>query len=546
MNSYHKSKMCTGLSVEGELLKIATLAKIGRKIRILNLASIPVLVSKFANTTDDGSDPSSSSDTGFDLDQSEDDINYKAVRDFLQSHFKRQVPLAVSYGEPIIRTLLLTREAKEKSSKTLKVILDEIQHVHNIELAKDMVDWVLLSGSSVLATARLEVAPLLDVFANPTGHDRRPTRIGFVTSNDIALLNMVRIHFRFKEGDITHVIHVNSDETKVYILLGNDVVQIAPVIMQGSRDRDISSLLLTRIELATDSAGYPTPNQIVLSGHAERIGLRESLSEIHPEAAMHSLSRLRIVSPADDSLSDLHDYILPISAAWQYLDAKNPHFYRVNVMPSRLREDQNKFKLAWHGFLLLLILFAATTGLTMKGLKQQAAISELKSVLAFEKQQIKEQTEIVERIKMLEARSADVLKATNTLDTLLNSSEKWSMTLDTLSQGTNFLKSMWISEMKPTAYGVNVSGFSMNRSNIPTFATLIGGGLINELSVQMIGKKKVFRYAMDLHVRDLPPYSTSRASVWHNQLTIPNLNNVTASAPTQNPPAKNNTAKGGS
>lgn len=547
MASLTNSNTCIGLTVEGDLLKLATITKVGKKIKILDLATMPVQTHKFANVADQ-EEGSSDSQMGFELESTDDSINYQAVRDFLQSHYNRRSSVAVSYGEPTIRTLILSRDPKEKKSKMLSQLLGEIQHVHNVELTKDMVDWVPLGDTSALSLARLEVAPLLDVFATPAGTERRPMRINFVTSNDIAILNMVRVHFRFNAQEVSHVIYVNNDETKLYIMRGNDIVHIAPVIMQGSRDRDVASLLLTRIELAADSAGYPTPAHIVLGGHAERIGLRELLNQMHPDAILHSLTRLRATAPSVEMENEMTDYLLPISAAWQKLDVKNPHFYRMNVIPVRLREDQNKFKLAWHGFILLLLLFAATVGLTMKGLEQHAKVGELKESLAFEKQQITEQQEIVARINALEARSADVIKATTTLDTLLSGAEKWSMTLDTIANSVAILKSLWISEMKPTETGVNITGFSLNRKNVPNLATLSGGALINEVSVQEIGsgksKVKVLRYVMDLPVPALAPYSFSRATEWHRNLKIPNMDVSTQSSAPSTTPAS--APKGGS
>lgn len=529
MASLSNSQTCIGLAVEGDFLKLAIVKRVRKKIHILDLASMPVQTHKFVNTTEQ-EEGNSETQIGFDTDQSEDQINYRAVRDFLQAHFKRQFSVAVAYGEPTIRTFVLSCESKERKSQTLDRILSEVQHLHNVELTQDMVDWVQISNTSILATARLEVAPLLDVFAMPAGTERRPMRINFVSSSDIALLNLVRTHYRFQVGDVTHVIYVGNDETKLYIMRGNNVVHIAPVIMQGSRDRDIASLLLTRLELAADSAGYPTPGHIVLAGHAERIGLRDLFNEVHPDVVIHALTRLRATTPSEEREKEISDYLLPISAAWQHIEAKNPHFYRTNVIPTRLREDQKKFKLAWHGLLLLLVLFGATTGLTIRGLQQRAQISELEASLTFEKQQIKEQQEIVARINSLEVRSADVIKATTTLDTLLNSAEKWSMTIDTLTNGVAKLQNMWIAEMKPTETGVTISGFSLNRKNIPNFSTLIGGAQINEVSVQFIKLVKVLRFVMDLNVPALPPHSTSLASDWHRNLSIPKITDSPATA----------------
>jgi len=406
-------------------------------------------------------------------------------------------------------------------SSIIKRIVSEIEHAHSTEMSKSQVAFANSGQSSVIASALMERTPLLDVFTAPQGVERRPPKINFLTSNEIALINIVRLHFRFRDDEIVHVIYVGTDETRLLIMRGYNLIHLAPPIQQGANDREYVMMLNNRIELAAENAGFPKAHHIVLGGLAEEIGLKDELRGNNPEMIFHSLTKLRIGHGPDESLNKMSEYVIPISIAWQHLQPKNPHFYRINVLPRHIKEEQNKFKLSWYGFLLLAVLFASTVGVTVLFMQKQAKINELSTALQYEKSQIHEQQEIVQRINDLETRSAAIVNATNTLDTLLVNSERWTETLDTLSTGAAKLKNIWISEMKPNqSGGLAIVGFSINRPSVPTISQEIGEANMQEISVQKIGERKTFRYALDLGLKDEYPYSASRSTLWHDSVSI--------------------------
>ncbi len=522
-------EVCIGLSIEGDMLRLATVGREGRNLRVMDLATmtLPAMqaVHQSAGEPAAGSGGSADPFDGFDTDESggsNDEVDVSTIREFMHGHYVQGASLAVSMGEPYIRTFLTTREAKESSSKILKRILAEAQHTLNVELTRDMVAWQPTGPTTIVAAARVEATPLLEVFALPQGVQRRPTRINLVTSNDIALINLVRVHYRFNESEIVHVINVGKDETKLLIMRGGELRFIAPTIQQGATDRDFVTMLNNRIELAAENAGYPKADTVVLGGFAEEIGLKDEILVNNPNVVFHSMSRLRVQHGDDETiLRELRHYSAPISTAWEMLQPKSPHFLRIALIPAHIRDEQKSLKLAWHGYLLLLALFVATVALTVLGLQRQAQIETEGEALRYEQRQVAEQKAIVEQITALETRSASITAATNTLDTLLMNSERWSETLDTLAKGTSGLGNLWISEMKPEKDGgLTVVGYSLTRASVPALSHRIGTTTLREISVQEIGSKKLFRYDINLALEDHYPSAGTPAAIWHDSVTV--------------------------
>jgi hypothetical protein len=512
-------QVCIGISIEGDLLRLAAVGRAGKSLRILDLASMPIpILQKVVLEKDE---PASASNPFERVELSEtDEVDYSSVKDFLTAHFVQGASLAVSLGDHNIRTFLMPCDEKDSPAKIVKRVLGEVQHHLNIELTKDQVAYEPIGKTHIVASARIESTLLLEILALPHGSSRRGTRISSVTSNDVALVNLVRVHFRFRNEDLVHIIHVGKDETRLFIMRGYDLVYLAPPVQQGANDRDYVTMLNNRLELAAENAGYPKATTVVLSGFAEDIGLKEEILENNPNVVFHSLSKMRLDYGNNEALArDIRHFPMAISVAWEKLQPKNPHFYRINLIPHTIREEQKTMKLAWHGYLLLLVLFASTVGLTLFVLQKQETINKLTSQLEYERKQVNEQRAIVTQINDLESRSASLVEATNTLDTLLLNTEKYSETLDTLAKAAGGLRNIWINEIKPDPEGnIAITGFSLTRSSVPTFSHLVGQTNMREISVQEIGKKKVYRFDVSLSVPDAYPYSGSPAQAWHDTI----------------------------
>jgi len=510
------------------MLRLAALGRTGNRLNVLDLASMPLPVKQFTGGSLDEEEQKSDNpfdDTSAASPETESDadsnLDLGSIREFVATHYLPRASISLGFEVPYVRTFLLPVDKKDTPSKIRAKVVEEVGKSLNLELAKHAVSLTKASDKQVLAIARVEEPPLIDICASPQGGERRAPRINFVTSNEIALVNLVRVHFRAEPEDLVHVIHVDDDVTHFFVMRGHDIEYIAPSIQQGAHDAHLVSTLYNRIELTAESAGYLNPDRVVLSGKAEEIGLKEEILENNPEVVFHSLKKLRVgYSDDKDILRDMNNYLVPISLAWQELQPRNEHFYRVDVLPAKVREEQKRFRLAWHGYVLLLLLFLAVTALTVMGLQRQAELETLSSALTFDRKQIEEQRIIVDQITELDKRSTAIRTATTTLDTLLLNSELWTETLDTLAVSTGQLRDTWVSELKMEKDGaMTVRGYALKRSSIPTFSDAIGTTRLREVTVQEIGEAKVFRYDIRLDPDSLYPYSNSRAARWHDSVS---------------------------
>lgn len=536
-------QICIGISIEGVMMRLAVLGRIGNKLNIMDLASMPLPVKQFTASVDD--EEAAKTDNPFDepagteVDEGNaENMDLSSIREFIATHYLPRASFSLGFEVPYVRTFLFPVDKKDTPSKIRAKVIEDVSNSLNLELPKRAISFTKAGDKQVLAIANVEESPLIGICTTPQGSDRRAPHINSVTSNEVALINMVRVHFRAESDEIVHVIHVDDDVTHFFVLKGHEIEYIAPAIQQGAHDAHLVSTLYNRIELTAESAGFLNPDKVVLSGKAEEIGLKEEVLENNPEVVFHSLKRLRVGHSDDkDLLRDMNSYLIPIALAWQDLQPKNAHFYRLDVLPSKVREEQKRFKLAWHGIILLILLFVAVTALTVIGLQKQADINTLSSALAFDKRQMEEQKRIINQIEELENRSTAIRTATTTLDTLLVNAELWSETIDTLSLGTANQGNVWVSEMKmDKAGGLAIIGYALQRTSIPTFSTDMGRSILREVTVQEIGDNRVFRYDIQLFPDSLPPYGNSKAARWHDSVRTA-LGDLTQAAPQSTTPS---------
>lgn len=542
-------QVCIGVSIEGATLRLATVGRIGAKLNVMDLSSMPLPVRQFSGSVDD---EGQKSDNPFDQSMSGgegegvDSIDLTSIRDFISTHYVTGASFAFAFEEPYVRTSLLPFDKKKDSPAKLRTrVVEEVGKAINVELSKRAIALRKTGDTHILALAQLEQSPLIELCATPQGLSKRSPRIELTTSTDIAIVNMVRAHYPAKPTDIVHVIHVDEDVTRFYVMKGNDLEYIGPLIQQGAHDAHLVSTLYNRIELVAENSGFLNPNHVVLSGKAEEIGLREEILENNPSVVFHSFRRMRVGHSDDkDILRDMSSYLVPISVAWEALLPKYPRLYRLDVTPQKIRDQQKRFKLAWHGALLLVLLFGLVVYGTMDVLERQAAITTLANAMEFDQKQLAEQQQIVDQITELEARSQAIRTATTTLDTLLVASELWSETIDTLARGASSIGGLWVSEMKiEKEGGVAVIGYAMQRPPIPSFSNFIGSTRLREVTVQEIGEIKVYRYDILLFPDELYPYSGSRADRWHDSVRSVLGDIAPEPQPTNSPPSQGKEVK---
>lgn len=498
-----------GLYVDGVDLKVAHVARRGRKIILLDLfdaklaqkleVGAPVAAGmglESAAETIDLTQTVEQDETGEEEDNS-------AVVTEIFNRYKKKQSLALSVGEPYVFYHPIEVQEKLKRDKVIARIVDELQATRS-GISKEQVKLLSTnSETSFVGVVREQDLPAVDLVmtARPFMGSRMP-KINFVESSDIALVNLVKTNYPLKDDQVTVIVYVGVEYTRLIFMRGKNLFNIAPIISEGADSFSVQNTIYSRILLGQDNLSLPRIDEVILCGECKNFDIKGFLSSLLVGAEVDYLQLRRI----DDSQlpaggADLiPQYAVPIASATRAAVGKSKIYYEADLTPERVRESQKTFKLAWHGLLLAILVFGSTFFFTYNYAANQSDISRLRAEVAGKRAQASEVGVLKTQISDVQSQFGKYSTAIAIIDSLTPNTERWSTLLASLSTSVRDVGSMWLTDvhqMKGDIY--SIEGLSVYRDRIPRFAERYPGSVLKKVAVADIRGKTVYDFQIDLN-----------------------------------------------
>lgn len=512
-------KTVLGLFVDGLDIKLAHLSIKGKKVTVHELRS-GTLVSKLEErkTVEVGAAAFAEGADGFNLSagggvdmamegQSED--NNAVLLGLLAGYNANKYSLTYSIAEPAIYYHLFESDFGLKGKKLKERILGELRNVRAFQPAADAVDAILTDEGNLLCVVREDGLSVVNCLENIKGFiGNRVPHIPAIDSADISLMNLVRMNYDLEPQEVSVIIYVGVEFTRLIFLRGNQFYQFAPILGEGYDSPNLQNTVYSRLLLEQDNLAIPRINKIILAGESRRIGFRDFLAQQLPDQEIEYLLAPQLdTSPLPpEQQESISDFAVPIGAAWRALEHANDKFYQVNLLPSVIREGQRVFKLSWHGYLLLSLLFFSTLFFTMSISEKRQEIAAHKETLKLKESQLAENQTMMASIQGLQEQLARFQSSLALYDSLVPGSERWSRLFTQVSHGVEDLNSIWLTDFSSTDAGaLALNGFAVYRTRIPRLSSLFDNSVLKEVNVQEIREQTVYRYKIEV-----PPQPAGR------------------------------------
>lgn len=502
-------KTALGIFVDGLDIKLAHLSMTGKRVTVHELRS-GTLVSKledrqpaevvaaFGESAEAFSLPAGS-EMGA-AGQGED--NNSVLLGLLAQYPVNKYALTYSIAEPAIYYHLIESDFGLKGQKLKERILAELRNIRSFQPSPDAVDAIRTEEGNLLCVVREDGLSLINSLEGIKGFiGNRLPRIPAIDSADISLINMVRLNYDLSPDEVTVVIYVGVEFTRLIFLRGNHFYQFAPILGEGYDSPNLQNTVYSRLLLEQDNLGIPRIHRIVLAGECKRVNFREFLAQQLPEPDVDYLLTPQLDSSPlpPDQQALLSEYAVPIGSAWKVLDPTNPRIYSVNLLPSTVREGQRVFKLAWHGFLVLGLLFLATLFFTWQITQKNREIAEQEEVLRLKQSQVAENEALSRSIQEIETELGRFRTSLALYDSLVPGSDRWSKLLTQVSHGVEDLNSLWLTDFSTSGERLlTINGFAVYRTRIPRMSSLFEASVLKEVNVQDIRKQTVYKYKIEV------------------------------------------------
>lgn len=503
-----RKKTVLGVFVDGLDIKLASLSVKGKKVTVHELKS-GTLVSKLEErkmveaAVAEGADafslpavpvPEPGSDG-----QSED--NNAVMLGLLADYPAGKYSLTYAVAEPAIYYHLFESDFGLKGAKLKERILAELRNVRAFQPAPDAVDTIRTDEGNLLCVVREDGLSLVNLVENIKGFiGNRIPHLPLIDSADVALMNMVRMNYDLQPDEVSVVIYVGVEFTRLIFMKGRHFYQFAPILAEGYDSAGLQNTVYSRLLLEQDNLAIPQVHRIILAGEARRVGFRDFLIQQLPGQEVEYLLAPRLdtsLLPFEQQES-VSEYAVPLGVAWRALE-ESEDVYAVNLLPASIREGQRIFKLAWHGYLMMALLFLTTLFFTLSVGEKQRAIQAARGTLTLKERQQAENRTMMASIEELQTQLAQFNSSLALYDSLTPGSDRWSRVFARLSHGVEDLNSIWITDFTSTESGeVTLGGFTTYRTRIPRMATLFESSVLREVSVQEIREETVYRYKVEV------------------------------------------------
>ncbi len=401
--------------------------------------------------------------------------------------------LCYAVAEPSIYYHTFESDFGLKGNKLKQRVLDELRNVRAVQPQLDAIDFFQSADKNLICVVREDGMTMLNTLESVKPFlGKRLPRIPLIESADVALMNIARANYGFAPDEITTIIYVGVEFSRLIFMKGSEFFHFAPVLGEGHDSPNIQNTVYSRLLLEQDNMGIARLDKILLAGESQRIGFDEFLKHQLPDVDVHYLRTPYLDSSAvsTEIQERIPEFAIPIATAWKVLDDDHPAFYQTNILPESIKEGQRTFKLAWHGYVLLALVFMSTLFFTQQYGSKRQELNNKQQTLT----QLQNRVSENEKLKIAIAEKNEQRNRFNTAlavyDSLVPGSDRWNRYISQLTKGVEDLRGIWITDVRALADGaMSVQGYALYRARIPRIAALFDNSTLTKVEVKEIREK---------------------------------------------------------
>ncbi|HNX38435.1 MAG TPA: hypothetical protein PL124_10250 [Candidatus Cloacimonadota bacterium] len=343
---------------------------------------------------------------------------------------------------------------------------------------------------------------LLEMVRDFQKKSRIPLYYQLADANDIALTDYFKQLIAGIEKRML-LVCLGEDYRKAFVFENGVWIDTLP--LQIPQRRPEVEVIYSKLSLALDSSPHGDPEVIVVCGDmVNDLGIQYLRTQFEG-AEVNFLGFPHLI--VDEEKADLFDqaylsqFAIPIALAYKALHPDDAHFTQSNFLPSNIVEGQKVFKVAWHGFLVLGLIFVFTTFFTvhlLQGSKNYREATknnrELNRILTIRREEAKE----IQQIRMnLELHQ----KSIEAMRTVLDNKNPWSFLLDLIDRKFASLSTSWLTNLRMDKGKLILTGTTTNRGHVIQFADMLPNSQIRKVTNSKVRNYTLWQFEIS---SDLP------------------------------------------
>lgn len=346
--------------------------------------------------------------------------------------------------------------------------------------------------------------PIVDLIEEVNQFRAGHLNLVLMDTNELALVDLIKEIYKLKKEDITAIIYIEQDFSRVIFLRGQTIYHITPIIHKGSMSKDVLDVIYRKIIYAQDQHFIPELNNIFLASHCSKLKAKRYFRQKFPYAITGYINSKKILSELrfKDRGLLFSRYAIAIALAWKALQKRVAASKNTNFLPDYLLERQKMPKLAFHGYILLLLLgisaFAFTSLLITKNVEIRKVVHKNKLI----KSQLENNQSLADKVKYFDEQINVFQRKISLVDSFSQGYDESIQFLNKLNQSIHKTGDIWITQLHKQGSRVNIQGTSRRRDKIPSLSAALGGASLKKVTRSKLHNTKVFNFQMEKKIEN--------------------------------------------
>jgi hypothetical protein len=506
-------KEIVGISVEYDLLKLATVTISKDTIRIVRLQSVrlvePLIVKDKSINDDEIENVTNEEDSIFGLEDElsgginldddsteqnwdmteegsiDQETNASILSNVLYSvnpkntYLGITIPLGMTYLQ-IIDKIDSKKIGKRRFDTDLR---ESLTTFYNHEITEEQMRYQDRKDGSILLASIDSSIPVLNLIDEASTISQGKITIREISPEESVLIGLVRTNYEVLPHQYTCIIHVENQVSRIIFMQGREFHSILPEINEGSKSGRVVKTIFSKILFEVDRGKVPTVDRIVITGNVIDGKLAKFMSEqfLDVEVSEFEFTGDR-VEVLENVAGEYKNYIKAIGAAWSAHDTTKKDFLPLSFIPKYVQTRQQVFKLDWHGYILLALIALAPAIFNTFYLQKSAEITENSMLINQINQQTQQIQIIADEVDRLATEFSQYNRRVELLDTLSFNTLKWSRTLSLLNLSSQTINGIWITAIQSDNDNLVIQGTSLYRDRIPLISNSFDRGIIQQVT----------------------------------------------------------------
>jgi len=340
---------------------------------------------------------------------------------------------------------------------------------------------------------------LLDTLINYSKEANTRLYYQLADANDIALTDYYRYVHGSESAGLSLLVYLGHEYRKIFVFEDGRWVSTLPIhITQQFPEADV---IYSKLALALDSAQLGEPESIVLSGDLANRQLVEYMTaqSMSTKSSLLDFPNLIVTNSENEEFAAqaLAPYGLALALAYKAMNLDDPSFTQCTFLPNRIIDSQKELKVVWHGFIVLILVFALVLYSTIQYQKIHQQIrqeNQLKTDLDFTLNRLRAENAIVEH---LNAEINKYRQITDIVGEILEGKNRWTEMFDILNSTFDTYRQSWISNLRQSGEQISITGITSEREYVSRLAARLHQSGIRRVTNSKIRDQVVWNFEID-------------------------------------------------